>query len=228
MTNKLQELYETHILMGMRKQRHLAQLIGAHTWHYEKAAGTMAFSPGPTYQVQVLGTEAADSETWLWAWANEASQIPAEQLQASQQLRSLGEELGIEEFTTPELPREKLPAHTLGPVVLGLLGLPAYYRGAMDTTNLLVAIADPKYTAPLELKGTDFIATLGWSPNWQGDTLEVAASDGVRESEAVVVGLAERVAAQVSNLVATAASSALAAAHFLINRMLSSPGLPRE
>ena len=203
MTNKLQELYETHILMGMRKQRHLAQLLGAHTWHYEKAAGTMAFSPGPTYQVQVLGTEAADSETWLWAWANEASQIPAEQLQASQQLRSLGEQLGIEEFTTPELPREKLPAHTLGPVVLGLLGLPAYYRGAMDTTNLLVAIADPKYTAPLELKGTDFIATLsdtisncevpnhrfsvakfleqlGWSPNWQGDTLEVAASDGVR------------------------------------------------
>jgi len=203
MTNKLQELYETHVLMGMRKQRHLAELIGQHTWHYDKAAGTMAFSPGPAYQVQVLGTEAADSDTWLWAWANADSQIPPEQLQAAEQLRALGQELGIEEFITPELPREKLPAHTLGPVALGLLGLPAYYRGAMTSTNLLVAIQDPKFAFPLTLKGTDFMATLGdaisgceipnhsravtafieqlgWAPNRQGDTLQVLASDGVQ------------------------------------------------
>jgi hypothetical protein len=203
MTNKLQELYETHVLMGMRKQRHLAEVIGQHTWHYDKAAGTMAFSPGPTYHVQVLGTEAADSNTWLWAWANTASQIPPEQLQAAEQLRALGQELGIEEFTTPELPRERLPAHTLGPVALGLLGLPGYYRGAMETTNLLVAIADPKFAAPIALKGTELLATLGdavsgceipnhrlavekfveqlgWSAHWQGEVLEVVASDGVR------------------------------------------------
>ena len=203
MTNKLQELYETHVLMGMRKQRHLATVIGQHTWHYDKAEGTMAFSPGPTFQVQVLGTEAADSDTWLWAWANEGSQIPSEQLRVAEKLRALGQEWGIEEFTTPQLPRERLPVHTLGPVVLGALGLPAYYRGAMEKTNILVVIDDPKFVSPLSMTGTEFVATLGdaisnceipnhrlaveqfvtqlgWTPNWQGDTLEIPASDGVR------------------------------------------------
>ncbi|MFN8613829.1 MAG: hypothetical protein U0931_40220 [Vulcanimicrobiota bacterium] len=203
MTNKLQDLYETHILMGMRKQRHLGELLGQHSWQYDKASGTMAFPPGPTYQVQVLGTEAAESDSWLWAWANTASAFPPEQLKAANQLRALGQEWGIEEWTTPSVPREKLPAHTLAPIVLGVLGLPAYYRGAMGPTNLLVVIDDPKFSHPASLKGTDFVATLGdaisncaipnhrlavekfveqlgWTPQWQEQTLEVAANDGVR------------------------------------------------
>lgn len=202
MTNKLQDLYETHILMGMRKQRHLAELLGQHSWEYDKASSTMSFPPGPTYQVQVLGTEAEDSDTWLWAWANTQSQFPPEQLKAANQLRALGQEWGIEEWVTPSLPREKLPAHTLAPVALGVLGLPAYYRGAMQGSNLLVAIDDPKFTNPVSLKATEFVATvsdalhncsipnhlhavqqfveqLGWEPNRHGDVLQVRAGDGV-------------------------------------------------
>lgn len=203
MTNKLQDLYQTHILMAMRKQRHLAELLGQHNWEYDKASGTMSFPPGPTYQVQVLGTEAADSDSWMWAWANEASQFPPDQLKAANQLRALGQEWGIEEWTMPSLPREKMPAHTLAPIAVGILGAPAYYRGAMGQTNLLVLIDDPKFSHPTSLKGTDFVATLGdaisncnipnhrqavekfveqlgWAPQWQDQTLEVAASDGVR------------------------------------------------
>ena len=202
MTNKLQELYEAHVLMGMRKQRHFATLLGEHNWHYDKSSGTMAFPPGPTFSVQVLGTEAAESDSWLWAWANSEAQYPAEQLQAAQRLRELGQQWGVEEFTTPELPREQLPAHLLGPVALGVLGLPAYYRGPMDTTNLLCLISDPAVAELPALKGTEFVSTLGdaisnceipnhrlavaqfvdqlgWVPQWAGDAFQVTAGDGV-------------------------------------------------
>ncbi len=203
MTNKLQELYETHVLMGMRKQRHFATLLGEHRWEYDKASGTMSFAPGPTYHVQVLGTESAASDTWLWAWANPDSHFPAEQLVAAERLRSLGQEWGVSEWTTPELPREQLPAHLLAPVALGVLQLPAYYRGGMENSNLVCLISDPKFGPIPGLGGTEFVSTLsdaisnceipnhrqavqefleqlGWKPKWDGSSLDVLADDGVR------------------------------------------------
>lgn len=202
MTNKLQELYQAHVMMGMRKQRYLASLLGEHSWEYDKSTGSLAFPPGPTYQVQVLGTEAADSDTWLWAWANDQSEIPAPQLEAALRLKSIGEESGIEEFTTPRLPREQLPVHLLAPVALGLLDLPAYYRGALEGMNLLCVISDPAYGDIPPLKATEFVTTLGdaisnclipnhrmaiaqfldqlgWKPHWAGPAFEVQADDGI-------------------------------------------------
>ena len=200
MTNKLQELYEAHVLMGMRKQRHLATMLGEHSWQYDPAAGNLAFSPGPTFAAQLLGNESAESETWNWAWALE--EFPVERLQAALRLRALGEELGVEEFTLPQLPREQLPAHLLGPVALALLEMPAYYRGARAGSNGLYLICDPAAAATAPLKGTEFVATLGdaiasckipnhrlavaqfmvqlgWEPKWVGDAFEVKAEDGV-------------------------------------------------
>lgn len=202
MTNKLQELYETHVLMGMRKQRHFASLLGPHDWLYDKEAGTMAFPPGPTYQAQLLGTEAAASDSWLWAWANPDSKIPEDQLRAANRLRELGQEWGVEEWTTPQLPREQLPAHLLGTVALAVLEQPAYYRAANQDTNLLCLICDPAVPPLPPLKGSEFVVTLsdaisgcnipnhrvavarfldqlGWVPAWQGDAFQVCAADGV-------------------------------------------------
>jgi len=202
MTNRLQDLYQAHVMMGMRKQRYFASLIGDHSWQYDKSSGTLTFLPGPTYQVQILGTESADSDTWLWAWAHAESEIPSFQLESALRLKSLGEELGIEEFTTPRLPREQLPVHLLAPVALGLLDLPAYYRGALEGSNLLCVISDPAFGQIPALKATEFVTTLGdaisnclipnhrlaiaqfldqlgWKPRWAGAAFEVQADDGV-------------------------------------------------
>lgn len=202
MTNKLQELYETHLLMGLRKQRHFASLLGEHSWQYDKQAGTMTFEPGHTFQVQLLGTEAAASDTWLWAWANPDSNIPEGQLSAANRLRQLGQEWGVEEWTTPQLAREQLPAHLLGAVALAVLEQPAYYRASMSDTNLLCLITDPAVPPLPPLKASEFVVTLsdaisgcnlpnhrqavarfldqlGWAPAWQGDAFQVCAADGV-------------------------------------------------
>ena len=189
--------------MGTRKQRHFGRLLEDRSGHYDKAAGTLAFPPGPTYKVQVLGSELAETDSWQWAWANTDSPFPAEQLQAAQRLRSLGEQWGIEEWTTPRIPRQQLSAHLLGPVAMGVLDLPAYYRYMMVETNLLFVISDPTFGPLSGLSGTEFVATLGdaisnclipnhfeavqkfieqlgWPPTLGRDSvLQVTADDGV-------------------------------------------------
>jgi hypothetical protein len=201
MTNKLQELYEAHVLMGMRKQRHFATLLGDPNWHYDKASGTVELAAGLTYPVQILGTEVAESDLWLWAWADAEAAYPAAQLEAASRLRELGQLWGAEELTTPSLPRQQLPPHLLGPVALGVLGMPAYYRGALEGKNLLFLISAMGADLP-PLKATEFVSTLGdaishseipnhrlsvaqfveqlgWVPQWAGDTFQVTADDGV-------------------------------------------------
>lgn len=58
------------------KQLFLAELVGSSDWHFDMPSGLLSFSDKYQWHAQILGTEADDSQTWLWAWANEASSIP--------------------------------------------------------------------------------------------------------------------------------------------------------
>jgi hypothetical protein len=152
--------------------------------------------------VQILGTESESSDTWLWSWANSASNIPEQQLQAARALKELGEAEGIEELTVSKLPRQRLSSHLLGAVALGVLNKPAYYRAKTEGSALLCLIDDPTFPALPELKGTELVVTLGdaisnyefrnhrecvtallqqlnLTPQWEGNQLQLQASDGV-------------------------------------------------
>lgn len=50
---------------------------------------------------QHIGTFGLKSKTWMWAWANYASNIPEELLQASLQVKEFGEKAGIGKLTEP-------------------------------------------------------------------------------------------------------------------------------
>jgi hypothetical protein len=122
------ELLAEQAGMAMARQLALSDLLGEHQWQLDIDAASIDFGQGRRAGAQVLGSEAEDPGTWLWSWANEASNLPDTVLGAALELRRRGAELGVEEFTTPELPLSSVNGHELAMVGTGLLGAPAYYR----------------------------------------------------------------------------------------------------
>jgi hypothetical protein len=97
----LSRLLNTIAAPSFDKQLHLSQLVGEEDWHFNMASGLLSFGQHLHFQAQLLGTESDHDRTWLWAWANEGSHIPPPLLQAALQMKTLGEEQQIPEFTTP-------------------------------------------------------------------------------------------------------------------------------
>jgi len=77
----------------------------------------------------LLGTEADADNTWLWAWANEESNLPDEILHDCRAIRAAGEDKQLEELTLPSFPSEEVDGHSLALFSSGFIGDCAYYRG---------------------------------------------------------------------------------------------------
>jgi hypothetical protein len=130
------ELVDQHIGLSFRKQLALADFLGQHSWRLDLGKGTVDFGKGPglfarkrVYPIQLLGTEAEDSGTWLWAWANTESNIPPGVLTAVGRVRSFGASEKIDPLITAELPSSVYPGHLLASVATGIAGADCYYRG---------------------------------------------------------------------------------------------------
>ena len=130
------DLVDRHIGLSFRKQLALGDFLGKHSWQLDLGKGTVDFGKGPglfgkrrIFPIQVLGTEADDSGTWLWAWANTESNIPPGVLKAAGRIRSFGAAEGIDELITGELPTSEYPGHLLASVAAGIADADCYYRG---------------------------------------------------------------------------------------------------
>ena len=92
---------EDHVFRVLENQFRLYQFLGTHEWSFDMEAGRFTFVNSETKEVlarcpvQILGTESKESNTWLWAWANEASQIPDPLLAGSRMVKSEGEKAEI-------------------------------------------------------------------------------------------------------------------------------------
>jgi hypothetical protein len=80
------------------------------------------------FAAQLLGTVAYNDSTWLWSWANEASQIPSALTRDAQHLRDAGP---ATEWTTSQfaLNLDNADEHRLAMASSGLLAVDAFYRG---------------------------------------------------------------------------------------------------
>lgn len=118
-------------------------MLGDHDWQLDLEAGTIAFNRRHTFPIQVLGTESEISGTWLWAWANDISPIPSHLLQAANQLRTLGIQEHIPEFSNAELALDRTQGHQLAMVAIGVGQSSCYYRCAYDGGAAFVLIDAP-------------------------------------------------------------------------------------
>lgn len=122
-----QELLERYAALAYDRQNDLADVIGDNNWQFDMDSGTIAFGPERVFPVQLLGTFSHQSDSWLWAWANEQSGIPARLLEQARQLRSYGEQHGIERLTTPSFAATDMDLHAIGSIAAGMFDASGYY-----------------------------------------------------------------------------------------------------
>lgn len=138
-----QAFFEDHAAASLEKQLALADLIGEAGWQLDLALGTISFGATLSFPVQILGSESQYSNTWLWAWANTQSNLPAAQVQAARRIRDLGLREHIDEFTEASVSLEQLTGHQIALVATGIIGADAYYRGPYAGGAIFVLLEAP-------------------------------------------------------------------------------------
>ena len=137
-------MIDFHLPFAFDRQLLLADLIGDLPWAFDLQNGTLSFGDRFAWQAEVLGTESAESGTWLWAWANEESGIPEQQQDASLKLKALGEEHGIAELTEPIVPLDHADGHVFASIAVGECLGRAYYRGPYEGGAAFLLITDER------------------------------------------------------------------------------------
>jgi hypothetical protein len=135
-----QELLERYAAIAYDKQNDLYEVIGDNSWNADMDTGTISFGPELVFPLQVLGTFSHSSETWLWAWANAQSNLPARLLSQAEQLRAYGEQHGIELLTSSEFDATDQDLHLIGIIASGMFGASAYYLANYGQGTMLVTV----------------------------------------------------------------------------------------
>lgn len=150
MATTFSTLFTDNVLGSFIKQFHLADLVGDSAWGYDVKSGTLSFGK-IHWQAEILGTESVETQTWLWAWANTGSNLPPAIVQASLQMKGLGQRHRIEELTEPQPElTEDLNGHTLSLIASGVCDADAYYRGPYDGGAAFLLIKDQQFPSSNE------------------------------------------------------------------------------
>ncbi len=131
-------------ILSLRRQLHLADLIGERSWHFD--TGQLSFGNDLHWQAEILGTESDATNTWLWSWANTGSNLPAALIESSLQMKQLGEQENIREFIEPQLPlTDEINGHVLSMIASGVCDANAYYRAPYEGGAAFLLIKDPEF-----------------------------------------------------------------------------------
>jgi uncharacterized protein DUF6882 len=126
---------EPYVFRIMENQLRLLELLGEHSWSFDMDQGTLTFTSEDGTRtlaecsVQLFGTVSDYENTWLWAWANEASDIPPPLIAGVEKVREQAARENHTLFMEAELPAREgsFPAE-LAVICAGYLGLFGYYR----------------------------------------------------------------------------------------------------
>ncbi len=104
-------------------------------WHYDREARTIRFSGSPAEaaviaDVTIAGSFSTHTNTWMWAWANEA--YPDSERAKVAPLRVFGEVRGIEKFHSGQWAAEEIDGWEVTQIAADLVGAAAIYRAPMD------------------------------------------------------------------------------------------------
>lgn len=145
MSPSLANLFNLHACASLDKYLHLLEVIQGQPWRFEAESGRLIFGDAMSFQAQVLGYEAMDSQSWLWAWAETGVQLPEAVTKNARSLKVFGEKKDIPEFVSPQCPLNKINGEHLALVACGLFNTHAWFRGAYAGGAMLLTLQDPQF-----------------------------------------------------------------------------------
>jgi len=141
LTEKLRTHFQRFALISLEKQDKLEMLIGEHMHELDIDAGRIRFTK-LDFPMQVLGTESDNTLNWLWAWADEQTEIPEGLMQSAIQLRTWGANEGIAEFTSPSVDLDRIDGHIISMIAAEICKASCYYRDSYEGGAVYLLLFD--------------------------------------------------------------------------------------
>jgi hypothetical protein len=135
------ELIEIYGGIAFEKQLFFANIVGEMEWNVDINKGEISFDNNLTFPIQILGTFSHSSESWLWAWANTASNIPKKISEQAQQLKKYGQKYNIEFLTNGQFEIERTDMHYIGLIAVGLFRSSGYYLGNYGAGTMCMTVS---------------------------------------------------------------------------------------
>lgn len=147
-----QQLFTTYVGTSFSKQLAFADVIGKRNWNVNLDEGLIRFGSDQSYTIQLLGSQSSGDNSWMWAWANEAMNLPTTLTKASLAMREVGQKEGIDELSQPTFASEFADGHTLSMIASGMNRESCYYRGPYGGGAAFFLIMNPPQivSAPAE------------------------------------------------------------------------------
>ncbi|MET0549776.1 MAG: DUF6882 domain-containing protein [Xanthomonas sp.] len=152
-----------HIGSAYARQQALAEVLGERDWRVDLGAGRVRFGEDLSFPMQLLGTAAEASASWLWAWANTASNLPPALLADANALRAHGERDGIAELATASSALGEDGGHHLA-LLAGALRGRCYYRAPYDGGALFFLLEEVPATVFASCDDARVLRLLGELP----------------------------------------------------------------
>jgi hypothetical protein len=142
-------LFDRFALGSAEQQEHAQEVVGGHPFTADLSRGVVGFEPGLEVRAELIGTEADNPGSWMWAWAN-PSGFPDRVTAAARHARAYGEQQGVTELTTGEIPLDGTAlGYRLAVVTCGLAGGYAYYPAtAAPGTTAYLLLDHPSLALP--------------------------------------------------------------------------------
>ncbi len=137
--SSLTSYLEQFALLSLEKQEKFLRAVGDAVPVLYLDAGLIRFSK-LEFPFQVLGTESENTLTWLWAWADEQTEVPENLLQSSFEMRKWGEKEGIVECTAPSVDLNAADGTMISLVASGICSASCYYHEVYQGGGLFLLL----------------------------------------------------------------------------------------
>ena len=124
--------------LALDKQENLSELIGDVVGDLDIEKGTITFED-TTLPAQILGFYMPEAKQWSWAWDNEEL-FGKDIIKSACEIKAIGDEFGINEFTSPVINADYNDCHTLAMISVSLLNMDGYYASSEDGLDIFVAV----------------------------------------------------------------------------------------
>lgn len=136
-----EQWFEQYAALGFERQQQFAEeTADAGEAEVDLGRGRLRFADGSEYGVQLIGSLAHTSDTWLWGWANQTVGSDSPFVQQSARLRQLGEKFVLPFFCMDKNPYSGDQMHRLGLFAVGMFGALGYYPLNLGDFTLLLNV----------------------------------------------------------------------------------------
>ncbi len=152
--------FERCALIGREKQQKFLRLVGEHTLEIDLDAGMARFTKDHAFPFQVLGTESENTLSWLWAWADEQTEMPEALLKASLAMKMWMVTRGLHDYALPSLDLDRADGTLLSLIATEVCRAGCFYRDHYEGGALFILLYGNEIAAQAPFDRRELVRSL--------------------------------------------------------------------